>query len=457
MRPGERSGKRGEPSAERARAPQRAQLKRAERPTSVSAHEELDDEREEEAEEEDEEEDEEDEAEDGEEDDDNEDGEDEEVDDEAASDEEIDDPGLDTIDASSAPSDADEDGPGYAQYVDEDDLDEQASEPSGSEDESASSEAEEDHIRSQIQSVPFSNLVKAQKRMNRERKKQQAPEQDEDIELQARRDAARERLRNLDIKLPGPKSTQRASEKPAAPEPPPARESKNAPMVMSSRHPVSRKRTVVEPVRRENRQRDPRFDSLSAGPVNLDLHAKSYSFLPSLYNTELDKLREAHKQVKRLERNHAGPRAHSEQAQRIREESRRLELALDRATSQKNERERREQERALNSRIKKENQRRVDAGLRPYFPKKSERKEALLQQKFEQLSSGKDGKPGASAVRKAMDRKMRKDAQKEKRRLGSALGGGARTDLTAQEMRGELPKRLRESGRERPRKRGRRG
>ena len=56
-----------------------------------------------------------------------------------------------------------------------------------------------------------------------------------------------------------------------------------------------------------------------------------------------------------------------------------------------------------------------------------------------------------------MDRKMRKDAQKEKRRLGSALGGGARTDLTAQEMRGELPKRLRESGRERPRKRGRRG
>ena len=129
------------------------------------------------------------------------------MDDEAASDEEIDDPGLDTIDASSAPSDADEDGPGYAQYVDEDDLDEQASEPSGSEDESASSEAEEDHIRSQIQSVPFSNLVKAQKRMNRERKKQQAPEQDEDIELQVRRDAARERLRNLDIKLPGPKST----------------------------------------------------------------------------------------------------------------------------------------------------------------------------------------------------------------------------------------------------------
>ena len=57
-----------------------------------------------------------------------------------------------------------------------------------------------------------------------------------------------------------------------------------------------------------------------------------------------------------------------------------------------------------------------------------------------------NGTGSSAALRKSMDRKRRKDAQKEKKSLDSALGGGARTDLTSHRPGGA-----------RPHKRGRRG
>ena len=87
----------------------------------------------------------------------------------------------------------------------------------------------------------------------------------------------------------------------------------------------------------------------------------------------------------------------------------------------------------------------MDSGLRPYFPKKNEFKEAVLRKQFEGLGD-------SSALRKTMDRKRRKDAQKERKSLDAALGGGARTDISH-----NLSARRVSSEGHRPHKRGRRG
>lgn len=228
----------------------------------------------------------------------------------------------------------------------------------------------------------------------------------------------------------------------------PSRESKNAPTVMSTRKPVSRMRNVVNPLQRA-KSRDPRFDSLSAGPVNLDLHAKSYSFMPGMYQNEIQSLRSTYGKLKKMEANHAGPKAKSEQALQIRDERAKVERALRRAESQENERRRRELERSVKSDFKKENQRRVDAGLKPFFPKKQQLQEAILRKKFDHMVGSSESQSSA-AMRKVMDRKRKKDAQKQKKSLDAALGGGARTDISP-------ARRTNSSTSTRPHKRGRRG
>lgn len=75
----------------------------------------------------------------------------------------------------------------------------------------------------------------------------------------------------------------------------PHRTNKHAPMVMSSKRSVTRRRTVVEVPKLE--RRDPRFDSLS-GAVDPELHARSYGFLRQQRQAEIDDLSRALKQAK---------------------------------------------------------------------------------------------------------------------------------------------------------------
>lgn len=243
--------------------------------------------------------------------------------------------------------------PGYAQFVD--DESEEVASASSSDDEAA--------LQKEIESVPFAQLLKARRAVRTSaRPANEAVSQDT---LHERREAAKAHLRAMDTTKPAPqRRPDTRTHTPLG-----TREHKTAPAVMPTRRPVSRKRQVVETVQ-HSRQRDPRFDSLSAGPVNLDLLGKSYNFLPSLYDNELASLRTAYDKLKRLEARHAGPHAKSEQALRIREERANAELALRRAESQRSERLQQQNKRSVQSDIKKENQRRVDAGLRPYFPKK---------------------------------------------------------------------------------------
>lgn len=326
--------------------------------------------------------------------------------------------------------DEDEENEGYAQFVDSDELDSEEDAPTSEE------ENEESVIRQELDAVPFNKLVKAQRQLRRSN--ESAKDEPLFADIKEKRELAKQRLREMGFQSK-PKTTQASAAHQLE-----VRENKNAPTVMSSRRPVSRLRNVVEPIQR-GKVRDPRFDSLSAGPVNLDLHAKSYSFLPGVYADEIKSLRETHSKLKRMESHHAGPRAKSEQALNIRSERAKVELALRRAESQHNERIRRERERSVKADIKRENQRRVDSGLRPYFPKKNEFKEAVLRKQFEGLGH-------SSALRKTMDRKRRKDAQKERKSLDAALGGGARTDISH-----NLSARRVSSEGHRPHKRGRRG
>ena len=125
--------------------------------------------------------------------------------------------------------------------------------------------------------------MKAKRTMQNPKEKQKM---DPDA-LRARREEAKQQLRGLRSDGGhGPKKTPETKKEQHIE----SREHKSAPTVMSSRRPVSRARTVVQPVQ-PSKGRDPRFDSLSAGPVNLDLLSKSYKFLPELYEKELKSLK----------------------------------------------------------------------------------------------------------------------------------------------------------------------
>lgn len=333
----------------------------------------------------------------------------------------------DDVDDSEDVEESDEDeGPGYAQFVDAEDSDEDVSSDDDEDSESSDEEARltylpQDLLRREIEAVPMSKVLKARRALKSDATTTNSAPTEADVA--SKRAWAKQQLRELQQ---GSTSAPRKAEpvsKPSAEK----RETKNAPTVMSTKRPVSRLRNVVDPVG-PAKARDPRFDSLSAGPVNLDLHQKSYNFLPSMYQKEVQSLRDTYGKLRRMEAHHAGPRARSQQALQIREEREKVERALRRAESQQNERVRRERERSVKAEFKKENQRRVEAGKKPFFPKRAQFQEAVLRKRFEGLG-GDDQAGSSAALRKAMDRKRRKEAQKDKKSLDAALGGGARTDI----------------------------
>ncbi|WFD43130.1 rRNA biogenesis protein rrp36 [Malassezia psittaci] len=325
-------------------------------------------------------------------------------------------------DASDSSEEDEENENKYAQFVDEDQLEDTDESEDVEDAESPDEDDEESHLRKEIESVPLQQLIKARRAMRQPR---QSNTTDPDT-LRARREAAKEQLKAIHLSHK-PQDTSKEERERARKELE-RREHKSAPTIMSTRRPVSRARSVV-PTAGPAKGRDPRFDSLSAGPVNLDLLSKSYKFLPDLYEKEIASLKSTYDKLKRMEKHHAGPHAKSEQAAQIRQEKQDVELALRRAESQRNERLRRENERSVKSEIKKENQRRVDSGLRPYFPKKAERTAKILHHKYEQLAQQGRSKSSSAALKKAMERKVRKNAQKDRKSLDAALGGGSRTDL----------------------------
>ncbi|KAG9078129.1 rRNA biogenesis protein rrp36 [Ceratobasidium sp. UAMH 11750] len=172
------------------------------------------------------------------------------------------------------------------------------------------------------------------------------------------------------------------------------RSSKHAPTEVTSKRPVSRHRTVVDV--QKNVSRDPRFTSVS-GELSRSHFANAYSFLPELQKSEAATLRAS---LAKARKQRAAP-----------ETIDKLERALKRAESAVEHAKREEREQEVLAKAKKEEKAKREEGKGAWFLKKSEKRKLLLQAKFDDLAAS----GGQNAVRKAIDKRKKKLAQKEKK------------------------------------------
>ncbi|OCB90106.1 rRNA biogenesis protein RRP36 [Sanghuangporus baumii] len=191
---------------------------------------------------------------------------------------------------------------------------------------------------------------------------------------------------------------------------------KHAPIEMSSKRPVTRRRQVVE-VKKVN-FRDPRFSSLSNDSAQQSFQ-KNYSFLAELHKTELETLKENLKRARNMLR--SSPR---DQREGWEEEVNRLERAYKRAESSVNRDRKDAVERQALEQARKEEKGRRKGGKGEWHMKKSAKKELLLKARHDALAES----GGRLAVRKAIEKRQKKINQKEKKRRPSFAGRGQHVD-----------------------------
>ncbi|KAM7208787.1 protein of unknown function (DUF947) domain containing protein [Naviculisporaceae sp. PSN 640] len=175
----------------------------------------------------------------------------------------------------------------------------------------------------------------------------------------------------------------------------PKRTSKHAPVEMTSKKPVSRKRDFIE-VHHKPQPRDPRFGPLGPGhgysaPLDEAKLRKAYSFLDEYQESEMKQLKEAIKKTKNPE------------------EKEKLSRALMSMESKKKARMRKDKERQLLEEHRKQEKELVKQGKQPFYLKKSEQKKRLLVEQFRDMKKGQ--------VDKAIERKRKKVAGREKKSL----------------------------------------
>lgn len=180
---------------------------------------------------------------------------------------------------------------------------------------------------------------------------------------------------------------------------PPSRSSKHAPMEVSSKRPVSRKREII-PVKKIQ-ARDPRFDPLitsrsGAGhnsKVDEDHARKAYAFLDEYRDDEMRQLKAAVKNAKTPA------------------EKEKLQRTVMSMESRKKAREKKDKERAVVEEHRRKEKELVKEGKKaqPFYLKKSEQKKQLLVNQFTGLS--------ARQRDKAIEKKRKKVAGKEKKAM----------------------------------------
>ncbi|KAL2162770.1 hypothetical protein VTH06DRAFT_6606 [Thermothelomyces fergusii] len=198
---------------------------------------------------------------------------------------------------------------------------------------------------------------------------------------------------------------------PARPGPakkPPKRPSKHAPVEMSSKKPVSRKRDflTVTPELKKPQPRDPRFmplgptagggggGSSSSSKIEEIKARKAYAFLDEYRESEMRQLREAIGKTR-----DAGERA-------------RLERALRSMESRKQAQERKDRERAVLEAHRRRERELVRQGKKPFYLKRSEQKKLALVEQFKGMKK--------KQVDRAIERRRKKLASKEKKLLPTA-------------------------------------
>lgn len=335
------------------------------------------------------------------------------------------------------------------QYYDDDDVRSGSMEGSGSETEdqiesdqdSGSNEgAEEEHhsgngggsdeyVRDQMASVSFGALKKAQEALSRKRKRGTDTNEEHEDKLEALRQRLRQikaekasssaRFKSRGQITPGmdgrdqvrraesdladktgveddeeddSESNRAPSEEDTAPSK--ARTSKHAPTAQSSRHQVSRKRTVVSVPK--STARDPRFDSILSYRSHSDnsnryLANKAYAFLDDYQRSEIAELKAA------LQRTHSDD-DRAVLRRKINSMENRLKAKADKERQQEVLRQHRREERE-----------KVKQGKTPYYLKEKELKERALVERFRGMKKRERDK--------AVERRKRRESQKERRRM----------------------------------------
>ncbi|KAJ1877277.1 rRNA biogenesis protein rrp36 [Coemansia sp. RSA 1722] len=285
------------------------------------------------------------------------------------------------------------------QYSSSEDESSDASSVIGSEDEfshdeSGSESADEhstvskaDRIREQLADVPFDQLVRIQKQIGVE-KQGTMSKNGSTTRDKVRRALLSQKMGvaapDTDSGEPGGSDNNESNDSDnSAPEtvatgqralPDLHRNSKKMPSMMSSKRPVSRFRQVVGTEKPQTR--DPRFDSLS-GHFNEDLFEKTYAFLDTQRQQEVEEMRS---QVKRLQKQNP-------------QEAERIQLAIDSVQSQMAAKSQKKRMQELKRRHRVTEAEQVKQGKQPYFLKKKDLKSLEVAQKFSQLkdSSKLDG------------------------------------------------------------------
>jgi ribosomal RNA-processing protein 36 len=270
---------------------------------------------------------------------------------------------------------------------------------------------EEGPVDAQLEHVSFGALKQAQDALSRKRKRNDEtnPEQDEKLEK------IRERLREIKRKKtaeepeskPKKKTSKKADTKSAqaddnddqhsdsdsdsAPEEVGAT-SKHAPMSKSSKYQVSRKRQVVEVPKMKSR--DPRFDAMQQRNAHTGNVDKAYGFLQEYQADEIAQLKTAMKETNDPFQKDILKRKIGSMENRIKAKAAK------------------EREQEVLRRHRKEERQKVEGGKNPYYLKKSELKEQALVEKYKNMK-GKDRE-------KAIDKKRKKESQKEIKRMPDA-------------------------------------
>lgn len=166
------------------------------------------------------------------------------------------------------------------------------------------------------------------------------------------------------------------------------RSSKHAPQEMTSKKPVSRRREILTDPRRK--ARDPRFEALT-GRLDEAKVAKNYAFLEEYRESEMADLRAQIKKTKDMT---------------AKEDLKRQLLSME---SKKKARQKKEDEAKLLQEHRKKEKELVAQGKQPFYLRKSEQKKQLLMNRYADMSKGQ--------VDKAIERKRKKVASKEKKEL----------------------------------------
>eukprot|EP01138_Halocafeteria_seosinensis_P000100 gb/GECG01000102.1/.p1 GENE.gb/GECG01000102.1/~~gb/GECG01000102.1/.p1 ORF type:complete len:294 (+),score=61.71 gb/GECG01000102.1/:1-882(+) len=168
------------------------------------------------------------------------------------------------------------------------------------------------------------------------------------------------------------------------------RKDKHEPTEMPSNRPVSSYREVVDAPKRV--RRDPRFEE-TAGTLHGQKFRKAYKFLDENAESEIQTLQ---KQLKK------------EKNERKREN---MQRRLTRLKQQLREAQKSDRIHEVKNRLKKEEEKKVETGKKPFYLKRKDIKELALIDRYDELK-----KKGPEALDKAIEKKRKKNRKKDSNR-----------------------------------------